>query len=175
MRFKVLSAVAALMLVAACSSTPEETGDAAGTGGKTGNGSMVSSAPMEKMGPKAGSSDEFVVTVGDTVNFDFDSYALSPMVQAKLEAQAAWLKLYPSVTVSVEGHCDERGTREYNIALGDRRANAVKDYLVALGVNGNRVKTISFGKERPVALGHNEQAWSQNRRGVTVITGGANS
>ena len=85
------------------------------------------------------------------------------------------MKRFASVTISIEGHCDERGTREYNLALGERRANAVKDFLVALGVSPSRVKTISYGKERPIALGSNDQAWEQNRRGVTVVTGGSPS
>ena len=89
--------------------------------------------------------------------------------QATLDRQATWLQKFPSVRVSIEGHCDERGTREYNLALGERRANAVKDYLVARGVDGGRVSTISYGKEKPVALGNDKAAWSQNRRGVTTI------
>jgi peptidoglycan-associated lipoprotein len=86
-----------------------------------------------------------------------------------LKRQAAWMKQYPSVSVTVEGHCDERGTREYNLALGERRATAVKNFLVALGVDSNRIATISYGKERPDALGHNKAAWAQNRRGVTTV------
>ena len=89
----------------------------------------------------------------------------------RLDAQAQWLQRYPSVTVRIEGNADERGTREYNLALGERRANSVKDYLAALGVNPARMKTISYGKERPVASGSNEAAWGQNRRGVTKVTG----
>ncbi|CCQ73318.1 peptidoglycan-associated lipoprotein Pal [Magnetospira sp. QH-2] len=175
MRLKVLSVVSALMLVAACSSTPEESAKMEGTGGQSGAGNSGSTMETKPMGPMMGSADEFVVSVGDTVRFGYDRYDLDAAAQTTLEAQAAWLKRYPGVTVTIEGHCDERGTREYNIALGDRRASAAKDYLVALGVNGNRVKTVSYGKERPVALGHNEQAWGQNRRSVSVVTGGANS
>ena len=88
-----------------------------------------------------------------------------------LEKQIAWLKKYGGVKVVLEGHCDERGTREYNLALGERRANAVKDFLVAMGISPNRIKVISYGKERPAALGHNEASWKQNRRAVTVIAG----
>ena len=89
--------------------------------------------------------------------------------QATLDRQAAWLQKYPSVRVSIEGHCDERGTREYNLALGERRASATKDYLVARGIDGGRISTISYGKEKPVALGNDKASWSQNRRGVTVV------
>ena len=101
--------------------------------------------------------------------FGYDSSDLTIDSQSTLDRQATWLKKFPSVRVSIEGHCDERGTREYNLALGERRANAVKDYLVARGVDGGRVTTISYGKEKPVALGNDNASWSQNRRGVTTI------
>ena len=101
--------------------------------------------------------------------FDFDKFDLKPAATATLARQATWLKQYGQRTVTVEGHADERGTREYNLALGERRANSVKNYLISQGVAANRIKTISYGKERPVALGHNEAAWSQNRRGVSVV------
>ena len=124
-------------------------------------------------GPAPGSKEDFLDKVGDRIFFAFDKYNLKEDARGTLEKQAAWLKKWPAVTITVEGHCDERGTREYNLALGERRANSVKDYLVALGVNPSRIKTISYGKERPVALGSNDAAWAQNRRGVTTITGGA--
>jgi peptidoglycan-associated lipoprotein len=120
-----------------------------------------------------GSKEDFVVNVGDRVFFDFDKFDLKPEAQATLKKQAAWLQKYPSVAVTVEGHADERGTREYNLALGERRANSVKDYLSALGIARTRINIISYGKERPVALGHDEAAWSQNRRAVTTLTSGA--
>ena len=122
-----------------------------------------------------GSVQDLVVNVGDRVYFDLDRYSLKPSAQATLERQAVWLKQYANVTITIEGHCDERGTREYNLALGARRANAVKDYLVSLGIAPNRITTISYGKERPATLGSNEDAWAQNRRSVTVVTGGAAS
>jgi len=125
------------------------------------------------MGPVAGSKEDFVVNVGDRVFFDFDKFDLKPEAQATLKKQAGWLQKYPSVAVTVEGHADERGTREYNLALGERRANSVKDYLSALGIARTRINIISYGKERPVALGHDEAAWSQNRRAVTTLTSGA--
>ena len=110
-----------------------------------------------------------VVNVGDRVFFDYDRYNLQTKARMVLEKQAAWLKKYGNLTVIVGGHADERGTREYNLALGERRANAVKDYLVALGISADRIRTISFGKERPVAMGSNETAWAQNRRSVTNV------
>jgi peptidoglycan-associated lipoprotein len=120
-------------------------------------------------GPKAGSAEDFVVNVGDRVFYGFDKYNLGPKARQTLQRQAAWLKRYPSVVISVQGHCDERGTREYNLALGERRANSAKNYLVALGVNPNRIRTISYGKERPAVAGSNEAAWAQNRRSVTSV------
>ena len=114
--------------------------------------------------------DGFVEYVGeDKVFFALDSSELSSNARAKLEKQAEWLNHYSRVRIAVEGHCDERGTREYNLALGERRANAVKEYLVALGVRANRISTVSYGKERPLVSGSGESVWSQNRRGTTVL------
>lgn len=176
MRFKVLAILAAAALIAGCETAPEETAASAGAGGSgqpaVSSQTSTSTAPAQRVGPVPGSKEDFVVNVGDRVFFDFDKYDITTEAQNVLKKQAAWLSLYPTVTVTVEGHCDERGTREYNLALGERRANAVKDYLSALGIARTRVKTISYGKERPVALGHNEAAWSQNRRGVTVLSEG---
>lgn len=120
-------------------------------------------------GPQSASQEDLVVNVGDRVYFGYDRYDLTPEARSLLEAQADWLKQYTDITVTIEGHCDERGTREYNLGLGDRRANSVKNYLVALGVSPSRVSTISYGKERPVALGSNPEAWAQNRRAVMVV------
>lgn len=122
-----------------------------------------------------GSAEDLRVNVGDTVHFALDQYNVEETDKALLGRQAAWLQRYPAVRVTIEGHADERGTREYNIALGNRRATAAKNYLVALGINPNRVQTISYGKERPAVAGSNEQAWSQNRRAVTVVTARAGS
>ncbi len=105
----------------------------------------------------------------DTVYFGTDEYSLDEQSKATLAAQARWMLANPSVKGSIEGHCDERGTREYNLALGERRANAAKDFLIANGVPAGRLTTISWGKERPIALGSNEEAWAQNRRAVTVV------
>ncbi|MBM3599106.1 MAG: peptidoglycan-associated lipoprotein Pal [Alphaproteobacteria bacterium] len=165
MRVKILCLAAAALLLAACETTPTGTGSTGGTGAGTGTGT----ATQTRTGPVPGSQEDLVVNVGDRVFFDFDKYDVKPAGQQVLQKQAAWLKTYPNVTLTVEGHCDERGTREYNLALGERRATAVKNYLVALGINANRVRTISYGKERPAVLGSNEAAWSQNRRGVSVV------
>ena len=148
MRFKILAVLALTALVSACAGTT--------TGG--GAGAIVQ-----------GSQEDLVVNVGDRVFFGFDKYNLDGNARSTLEKQAAWLKANSGITITVEGHADERGTREYNLALGSRRANAVKDYLIALGISEARVKTISYGKERPVALGSNEAAWAQNRRAVSIV------
>ncbi len=110
-----------------------------------------------------------MVNVGDRVFFNFDKSDLKPEARATTEALAAWLNNYRATTITIEGHCDERGTREYNLALGERRASAVYDYLVALGVDPSRLSTISYGKERPGVLGSNDASWAQNRRGVFVV------
>ncbi|WP_313104660.1 peptidoglycan-associated lipoprotein Pal [Brevundimonas sp.] len=120
-----------------------------------------------------GSEQDFVVNVGDRVYFDLDSYSVRPEAQPRLDAQAAWLARYPQVTVRIEGNADERGTREYNLALGARRAEAVRTYLIQRGVPAGRIDTISFGKERPIAEGSNEGAWAQNRNAHTAIVSGA--
>lgn len=121
-----------------------------------------------------GSVADFKATSGsDTVLFGSDSYEVDDTAKAILGKQAEWLARYPGVKVTVEGHCDERGTREYNLALGDRRASAAKNFLAAQGVAASRIATISYGKERPVADGTDEAAYAQNRRAVTVIVSGA--
>jgi peptidoglycan-associated lipoprotein len=122
-----------------------------------------------------GSAEDLRVNVGDTVHFDYDKYAVLDTDKATLQRQAAWLAKFPSIKVTVEGHADERGTREYNLALAARRANAVKEYLVSIGVSSGRIETISYGKEKPICTDSNESCWAQNRRGVTIIASGANS
>jgi peptidoglycan-associated lipoprotein len=130
--------------------------------------------PAAPAGPAPGSRDDFVVNVGDRVYFDFDQYALTDAGRALLARQAAWLKSYGQVAVRIEGNCDERGTREYNLALGARRAQSVKAFLVAQGVAASRIATISYGKEHPVDTGQTEEAWSHNRNAHTSIVSGAN-
>jgi peptidoglycan-associated lipoprotein len=118
-----------------------------------------------------GSQQDFTVNVGDRIFFETDSSAITPNSAATLDKQAAWLARYVTYPITVEGHADERGTREYNIALGARRAAATRSYLISRGVNANRIRTISYGKERPVAVCNDISCWSQNRRAVTVLTG----
>jgi peptidoglycan-associated lipoprotein len=163
MRLKLISAMAAALLLAACASDePAATGDA-NAGGGTNNTGITQGAVTP------GSAEDFQQNVGDRVFFGYDRYDLSAEAQSQLQKQAAWLAQYPAVTVTVEGHCDERGTREYNLALGERRANAVANYLTALGVDAGRLSVISYGKERPECTDSNESCYAQNRRGVTTV------
>jgi peptidoglycan-associated lipoprotein len=160
MRFQTLTLLAAVSLLAACSTAP----DASTTTGGTGTVSTPATG-----GVRAGSQQDLAATAGDRVYFAYNASDISPEARAILTKQSDWLKKNANVTVTVEGHCDERGTREYNLALGERRATAVKNVLVALGIPANRVSTISYGKERPAVVGSTEAAWAQNRRGVTVV------
>jgi peptidoglycan-associated lipoprotein len=155
MKIKLLGAIAAVAFVAACESTPDQA--AAGGAGQAG------------AGPRPGSQEDLVVNVGDRVFFDFDSASVRPDGRSTLQRQADWLGRYGSVAVQIAGHADERGTREYNLALGQRRANSARDLLIAQGVAGARISTISFGKDRPIALGSNEEAWAQNRVAITSV------
>ncbi len=134
-------------------------------------------APVATPAPSIvpGSAEDLRVNVGDTVHFDYNKSAVLEGDKATLQRQATWLAKYPSVRVTIEGNCDERGTREYNLALGARRANAVKEYLNSLGVSAARIDTISYGKERPICSESTESCWAQNRRAVTVIASGASS
>ena len=126
--------------------------------------------PPTNEGPTPGSRADFMAQSGtDTVHFATDSSDIDSEAQSILTKQAAWLARFPNVRVTIEGHCDERGTREYNLALGDRRANSAKNFLVNAGVNAARISVISYGKERPVATGSDEESWAQNRRAVSVV------
>ena len=176
MRVKVLSLLAALILVAGCETPPEDTGSA-----ETGESTVTPAAgapppppPPEAgpSGPVPGSQEDLVINVGDRVFFDFDRSDLRPDAIDQLNRQSDWMKSNPTVTVTLQGHCDERGTREYNLALGDRRAASAKQYLESMGIGGGRIDTISYGKERPEVLGSNEAAWAQNRRAVMVVKSG---
>jgi peptidoglycan-associated lipoprotein len=155
MNIKILGAVAAVALLAACS-----TSQTASTG---------SGASAATSGPVPGSEEDLVRNVGDRVFYDFNMSSLKPDARATLDKQAAWLGKYPANNVQIAGNCDERGTEEYNLALGQRRANAAAGYLEAKGVAQSRVTTISYGKDRPTALGHDEQAWAQNRNAITSV------
>ncbi|MEQ3745423.1 MAG: peptidoglycan-associated lipoprotein Pal [Henriciella sp.] len=126
----------------------------------------------EPTGPAKGSLQDFQVNVGDRVYFDLDQYRLGADAQDILKRQAAWLSSYPGVNILVAGNCDERGTREYNLALGERRASIVKNYLVSLGVDEARIQTVSYGKEKPLAIGSNDDSWAQNRNGFTQLLDG---
>lgn len=121
-------------------------------------------------GPVPGSQADFLASVNgqDVIYFDTDRFNVDSVDAAALQTQAQWLLRYPNKRATIEGHCDERGTRDYNLALGERRANSAKNYLVSLGVDANRLSTVSYGKERPVAMGSDESSWAQNRRAVTI-------
>jgi peptidoglycan-associated lipoprotein len=165
-----LSALAASLALAGCT-TPKE---AANTPPPSNGGGYSAPGPSSTIVP--GSAEDLRVNVGDTVHFAYNEYTIEDNDKATLQRQAAWLAKYPSIRVVVEGDCDERGTREYNLALGARRANAVKEYLVSLGVSASRIDTISYGKEHPVCSESTEDCWAQNRRGVTgIASGGTNS
>ena len=151
-RVRLAAALIAALAVSACANKPADDSLAAGPGVAT-----------------PGSQQDFVVNVGDRVFFEVDSSELTAQARATLEKQAQWLQVYRTYAFTVEGHADERGTREYNIALGARRAQAVRDYLAARGVEAQRMRTVSYGKERPVAVCNNISCWSQNRRTVTVL------
>jgi peptidoglycan-associated lipoprotein len=153
-------ALAAMLAVAGCASKNQIPNNAAelGLGGGAGT---------------PGSSQDFTVNVGDRIFFDTDSSAIRADAQATLARQAQWLNQYPQYAITIEGHADERGTREYNLALGARRAAATRDFLVSRGVSASRINTISYGKERPVAVCDDISCWSQNRRAVTVLGGQA--
>jgi peptidoglycan-associated lipoprotein len=164
--FKVVAALSLALSIAACSSNPD---DLAGAGGANGGrfGAGGASTP--------GSAQDFVVNVGDRVFFESDSSDLTPTATSTLDRQAQWLQRYPRYTFLIEGHADERGTREYNFALGARRAQTVRDYMASRGLGGSRMRTVSYGKERPVAVCNDISCWSQNRRAVTVLDTGASS
>ena len=172
MRFSLVTTFAAALLLAACSTPSEEASTTSGSG-TSGTGttsqSTDSTASQTIPGPAPGSMEQLTVEVGDRVFFDYDAYNIRADQRGTVEALAAWLETYPSVTLTIEGHADERGTREYNLALGERRANSVRDYLVALGITPARLSSVSYGEERPAVLGSNDSAWAQNRRGVFVV------
>lgn len=161
--------------MAACASKPKPEPGGPGTtppGPGSGYNPGPSTGPVDTRAIP-GSVQDFVINVGDFVYFDLDQYEIRSDAMGVLDAQAAWLARYPGVQIRIEGNCDERGTREYNLALGARRANAVRDYLVSRGVSASRISTISWGKERPIDPGSGEDAWARNRNGHTVIIAGA--
>jgi peptidoglycan-associated lipoprotein len=160
MLIRVIGITAAVLLLAACSSNPPP---------PTGPGAHPMTGPG---GFAPGSQQDLAATAGDRVFFAYDQSTISSEGQQILQRQAEWLKRYGQVTVTIEGHCDERGTREYNLALGERRAAAVKSVLVASGIPAARIQTISYGKERPIVVGSSEEGYAQNRVGITTVNGG---
>ena len=158
---RIFAVVAVTFLLAACETASQVSGDSASTSASSTASSSAASA--EK------TSAEKLAQVGNTVNFDFDSAELTVSARSTLNRQSAFLSVNPDLMIVIEGHADERGTREYNLALGERRATAVRDYLVAKGINAARVRTVSYGKERPAVSGSDEAAWAKNRRATTVL------
>ena len=164
-----------VFFLAACSTTSKDTADSSGSGSSSSSSDVSSSGSEETTSSEAnseiipGSQEDLIVNVGDRVFFNYDSSELDSDAQELLQDQVAWLKQYSEVSVIIEGHCDERGTREYNLALGEKRAQSVKNYLIGLGISSDRVSTISYGKERPAVIGSNDGAWAQNRRSVTIV------
>lgn len=160
MKIKVVAALGIVALLSACAHEKAN---------NTSGASTAAIAPPPPAGPVPGSEADLIATAGNRVFFAFDKSNLSDDAKATLQKQADWLAKYPQVNVQVAGNCDDRGTEEYNIALGQRRANAARDLLVAKGVSPSRISTISYGKDRPIALGDNEQAWAQNRNATTTV------
>ena len=150
-------------------STSASTTSTSSSGSSGSSSSSSSSSSASSAAAAATSAEDALAKIGNTVYFGYDSSALSDDAQATLMRQAGFLRGNPSLTVTIEGHCDERGTREYNLALGERRATAARDYLLAQGVDPARIRVSSYGKERPVASGSTEQSWSKNRRAATVL------
>ena len=180
MFYKILLSMFLAVFISACSTTPKDTADSSGSGssGEFNTASTTSedvastatdTTTSDFSGVIRGTQEDLVVSVGDRVFFAYDSAELDPDAQELLQAQAAWIKQYNKTSIIIEGHCDERGTREYNLALCERRAQAVKNYLNGLGVDISSISTISYGKERPAVIGSNDAAWSQNRRSVTQV------
>ena len=173
MNIKFLAVASIAALAAACASTPPEETPPPPT--RTEVPSNPPRTTPDNPGPRPGSPEHFVATAGDRVFYDLDQYSLRPEARETLRRQAEWLNAYPGTTILVAGNADERGTREYNLALGARRANSARDYLVSLGVSPSRIQTVSYGKERPTCMQSNEACWAQNRNAITSISGGSNS
>lgn len=159
MRLKYIAALSMVALLSACAHEKANTGDSNG----------AATTAVQPSGPVPGSEEDLVATAGDRVLFALNKSGLTSEAQATLDKQAAWLAQYPQVNVEIAGNCDDRGTEEYNIALGQRRANAARDYLVAKGVASSRISTISYGKDRPTQEGDDESAWAQNRNAITAV------
>jgi len=177
---KILLSALLAFFITACATKPKDTADTTGSGSSDSSSSVSSDSDTAEgiltetagTGPGAaiepGSQEDLIVNVGDRVFFDYDSAELDADAKELLQHQAAWFKEHNILVVTIEGHCDERGTREYNLALGEKRAQAVKNYLSGIA-EFPRIVTISYGKERPAVIGSNDGAWSQNRRSVTKV------
>ena len=163
MHARIIALLGALLMLAACSSPPPPPEPPPGPPGPP-VGAGIGSRNIVP-----GSQQDLEASAGDRVFFAFDRSDITPESQQILSRQADWLRRYPNVTVTIEGHCDERGTREYNLALGERRAQAAKNVLVASGIPASRISTISYGKERPTVVGSSEEAWAQNRVAITTV------
>ena len=171
--------MASLLLLTACAgtdamddaaATPSTTTSTSSASDGAGDGSDIIAADVPPIAdPDPGTEGDLELNVGDRVFFATDSSELNEQSQITLQRQSEWLLRYPDIHVRIEGHADERGTREYNLGLGQRRANQTREYLISLGINANRLSTISYGKERPLALCSNENCWKQNRRAVTTV------
>ena len=184
MFYKFLLSIFLVAFVSACTTTPKDTADASGSG-STGSSDTVTSSdpssgdaalldalintPLGGPSIEPGTQEDLIVNVGDRVFFAYNRAELDSDAQHLLHEQAAWLKQYSKTSITIEGHCDERGTREYNLALGEQRAQAVKNWFILLGIDSSRLSTVSYGKERPAVVGSNDGAWSQNRRSVTTV------
>ncbi len=171
---RLLALTAVAFLFAACETAPKATGDSAAGSASGGTSAAASSSSSSSSSSAAATETQMspadkLAQVGNTVFFAFDSAELSAESKDTLDRQAAFLNVNPTLVVVVEGHADERGTREYNLALGDRRAVSVRDYLLAKGLNAARIRTVSYGKERPAVVGSTEEAWAKNRRAATVL------
>ena len=169
MFYKFIITTFLILFVAACATKPKDSADASGSGTTSSDSVEGTITETAGNGIVAGSQEDLIVNVGDRVFFGYDSSELDSDALELLQDQVAWLKQNSDVSITIEGHCDERGTREYNLALGEKRAQAVKNYLIGLGISPDRVSTISYGKERPAVVGSNDGAWAQNRRSVTIV------
>ncbi len=166
---KLIMVFAVMVLVSACSTDDEASMEDQAGMARDGISDNALGDVYGNTGVAPGTQEDLVANVGDRIFFGYDRFDLSGEARSVLDAQAQWLAQYSTLAITVEGHADERGTREYNLALGERRASSVKNYLVALGVNPSRINTISYGKERPAVPGSDESSWTQNRRGVTKV------
>ncbi len=177
MRFRILAIAAVAALLWGCETTPDQDASTSSTGDSGQAPSTVTAAPARvtssDITPRRtippGSQEDLVVNVGDRVHFGFDRFDLSGEARETLRRQSEWLAQHGAIMITIAGHADERGTREYNLALGERRAISVRNFLIALGIDPDRVRTVSYGKERPVDPASDEEAWARNRRAVTQI------